>query len=74
MMTSIAYRMTGAAFYFGTLILTWWLIAVASGPKSYHAFETYPVSPPGKFVLLLLMGADPSFATAAFRLGFRTRP
>ncbi len=34
MMTSIAHRMTGAALYFGTLILTWWLIAVASGPKS----------------------------------------
>jgi succinate dehydrogenase / fumarate reductase, cytochrome b subunit len=52
MMTSIAHRMTGAAFYFGTLILTWWLIAVASGLKPYHAFETYLVSPPGKFVLL----------------------
>jgi succinate dehydrogenase / fumarate reductase cytochrome b subunit len=28
---SIVHRITGAALYFGTLILAWWLIAAASG-------------------------------------------
>jgi succinate dehydrogenase / fumarate reductase cytochrome b subunit len=52
MVMSIAHRMTGAALYFGTLLLTWWLIAAAEGPKSYQAFETCIASPLGKFVLL----------------------
>jgi succinate dehydrogenase / fumarate reductase, cytochrome b subunit len=52
MMMSIAHRLTGAALYAGTLLLTWWLIAAAEGPKSYLAFETFIASPPGKFVLL----------------------
>jgi succinate dehydrogenase / fumarate reductase cytochrome b subunit len=52
MMMSIAHWLTGAALYFGTLLLTGWLVAVAEGPKSYQAFETSITSPPGKFVLL----------------------
>ena len=32
MMMSIVHRITGAALYFGTLLLAWWLIAAASGP------------------------------------------
>ena len=51
MMMSIAHRMTGAALYFGTLLLTWWLISAAEGPKSYRAFEACMTSLPGKFVL-----------------------
>jgi succinate dehydrogenase / fumarate reductase cytochrome b subunit len=52
MVMSIAHRMTGAALYFGTLLLTWgWLVAAAEGPKSYQVFETCIASPPGKFVL-----------------------
>jgi Succinate dehydrogenase/Fumarate reductase transmembrane subunit len=52
MMMSIAHRLTGTALYFGTLLLTWWLIAAAEGPKSYRLFESCIGSPPGKFVLL----------------------
>lgn len=37
MVMSIVHRMTGAALYFGTLLLAWWLIAAATGPE-YFAF------------------------------------
>ena len=37
MVMSIVHRLTGAALYFGTLLLAWWLIAAATGP-SYYAF------------------------------------
>ncbi len=36
MVMSIIHRITGAALYFGTLLLAWWLVAAASGP---HYFE-----------------------------------
>src|SRR3954453_14356873 len=35
MMMSIVHRITGAALYFGTLLLAWWLIAAAAGPNAY---------------------------------------
>ncbi len=35
MMMSIVHRITGAALYFGMLLLAWWLIAAASGPNAY---------------------------------------
>ena len=35
MVMSIVHRMTGAALYFGTLILAWWLVAAASGPAYF---------------------------------------
>ena len=37
MVMSIVHRITGAALYFGTLLLAWWLIAAATGP-SYLAY------------------------------------
>ncbi len=37
MVMSILHRMTGAALYFGSLLLAWWLIAAASGPD-YFAY------------------------------------
>ena len=37
MVMSILHRMTGAALYFGSLLLAWWLVAAASGPE-YFAF------------------------------------
>ncbi|GBE44543.1 succinate dehydrogenase cytochrome b556 subunit [bacterium BMS3Bbin10] len=36
MMMSIAHRITGAALYFGTLALAWWLIAAATGPEYFN--------------------------------------
>ena len=35
MMMSIVHRITGAALYFGMLLLVWWLIAAAAGPNAY---------------------------------------
>jgi len=35
MVMSIAHRITGAALYFGILLLAWWLAAVAAGPDHY---------------------------------------
>ena len=37
MLMSIVHRITGAALYFGTIILAAWLIAAAYGPGAYDA-------------------------------------
>ncbi|MEP3275515.1 MAG: succinate dehydrogenase, cytochrome b556 subunit [Stappiaceae bacterium] len=37
MLMSILHRITGAALYFGTILMVMWLIAAASGPE-YYAF------------------------------------
>ena len=37
MMMSIFHRITGAALYFGTILLVIWLLAAASGPEAYDA-------------------------------------
>lgn len=37
MLMSIMHRITGAALYFGTILMVMWLIAAASGPD-YYAF------------------------------------
>ncbi|MCB1520685.1 MAG: succinate dehydrogenase, cytochrome b556 subunit [Hyphomicrobiaceae bacterium] len=36
MVMSILHRITGAALYFGSLLLAWWLIAAASGPDYFN--------------------------------------
>ncbi|MGD9668652.1 MAG: succinate dehydrogenase, cytochrome b556 subunit [Hyphomicrobiaceae bacterium] len=36
MVMSILHRMTGAALYFGSLLLAWWLVAAASGPEYFN--------------------------------------
>lgn len=36
MVMSILHRITGAALYFGSLLLAWWLIAAASGPEYFN--------------------------------------
>ena len=36
MVLSIAHRFTGAFLSVGLLALTWWLVALASGPDAYH--------------------------------------
>jgi succinate dehydrogenase / fumarate reductase, cytochrome b subunit len=51
MMMSIVHRLTGTALYFGTLLLTWWLIAAAEGQTSYQLFESWIGSAAGKFIL-----------------------
>ncbi len=36
---SITHRMTGVALTFGTLLLVYWLVAVASGPAAYDTAQ-----------------------------------
>jgi succinate dehydrogenase / fumarate reductase cytochrome b subunit len=35
MVMSIVHRITGAALYFGMILLAWWLVAAASGPEPF---------------------------------------
>lgn len=51
MAMSIIHRITGAALYFGTLLLVWWLVAAASGPQAYAVFSAVAGSFPGQLVL-----------------------
>lgn len=39
MAMSIVHRIAGAALFFGTLLLAWWLLAAASGPSAYNRFQ-----------------------------------
>ncbi len=50
---SILHRMTGTALYFGTLLLAWWLIAVATGPGALDTVNAFFNSWVG---LLILFG------------------
>ena len=51
MTMSIAHRITGAALYFGLLLLAWWLIATAAGPNAYGKFQVFIDSWIGRLVL-----------------------
>ncbi len=51
MATSIVHRVTGVALAGGFLLLTWWLVAVASGPEAYDSFVTLISTPLGQIVL-----------------------
>jgi len=50
---SILHRVTGVALAFGTLLLVWWLVAAAAGPRDYRAMQEFMASELG---LLLLLG------------------
>jgi len=51
MMMSITHRITGAALFFGTLLLTWWLLAAASGPTAYAKVQAFTGSIIGMLIL-----------------------
>lgn len=51
MMMSIAHRVTGAALYFGTFLLAWWLLALASGGDSFAVVQGFFSSIPGRLIL-----------------------
>ena len=53
MVMSIVHRITGAALYFGMILLAWWLIAAATGPR---AFSTAGALFGSWFGLLILFG------------------
>jgi succinate dehydrogenase / fumarate reductase cytochrome b subunit len=52
MMMSIVHRITGAALYFGLLLLAWWLVAAASGPNAYATFEWFMSTLIGRVILI----------------------
>ena len=52
MVMSIVHRMTGAALYFGTLLLAAWLIAIAQGPQALGLVNIVMGHPLGKVVLI----------------------
>ena len=37
--TSIAHRVTGSALAVGLILLTWWLVALASGPEAFAVVQ-----------------------------------
>ncbi len=51
MMLSIVHRLTGAALYFGTLLLAWWLIAAAVGPAYFAFVQDFMSSYLGRLIL-----------------------
>lgn len=53
MTMSIMHRLTGIGLYFGIMIITWWLMAAASGPVYFEWVNSLLGSLFGKFVLLL---------------------
>lgn len=52
MAISILHRVTGVALCVGTLVLVWWLMAVAQGGESHAAFVECIGSPLGLVALL----------------------
>ncbi len=51
-LTSILHRITGAALVLGSLIIVWWLMAIAHGPESYDRFTVAVAHPLGKLILI----------------------
>jgi len=49
---SILHRFTGLALSVGTLLLAWWLVALASGEDSFNAAQGFVGSWLGKLLLL----------------------
>lgn len=48
---SITHRLTGVALCAGSLILVYWLMALAAGPQAYAAAQAVLTSAPGYIVL-----------------------
>ncbi|MBM3543684.1 MAG: succinate dehydrogenase, cytochrome b556 subunit [Alphaproteobacteria bacterium] len=57
MMMSIAHRISGAANAVGFLLLTWWLVAIASGPEAYATVSQFFGSIAGRTLLFLFSWA-----------------
>jgi succinate dehydrogenase / fumarate reductase cytochrome b subunit len=52
MVMSIMHRVTGAALYFGTILVAWWLISAASGPQAFDTANWFFGSYVGRLILL----------------------
>jgi succinate dehydrogenase cytochrome b subunit len=55
---SILHRLTGMALAVGSILLAWWLVAVAAGGQVFAATHDFLISPIG---LLLLFGWSVAF-------------
>ncbi|HEX9905312.1 MAG TPA: succinate dehydrogenase, cytochrome b556 subunit [Propylenella sp.] len=51
MVMSIVHRITGAALYFGMVLLAWWLLAAASGPAAFETANAFFGSWFGRLIL-----------------------
>lgn len=51
-LTSLLHRATGAALVFGSIIIVWWLMAIAHGPTAYSNFNEIIRSPLGILVMI----------------------
>ena len=51
MVMSIVHRITGAALYFGTVLVAWWLIAAASGEAYFDWVNWFFGSLVGRLIL-----------------------
>lgn len=49
---SILHRATGVAAGIGTLLLTWWLIALAAGPESFEVVQDFIGSVVGIVIMI----------------------
>ena len=49
---SILHRLTGLALSLGTLLLVWWLVALASGPDAFATAQAFVGSWLGRLLLL----------------------
>jgi succinate dehydrogenase / fumarate reductase cytochrome b subunit len=52
MLMSIVHRITGAALYFGTILLAAWLVSAAMGEKQFARINELLGHPVGKLILL----------------------
>ncbi len=73
MTMSIAHRITGAALYFGTLLLAWFLIAVSIGGGTYDAAAYCLNSIAGKLIYSGSPGPYSITFSAAYVTPFGTR-
>ena len=55
MATSIVHRFTGMGLAAGTIILAWWLYAVASGPDAFRQFTDLAATPLGQVIVFLIV-------------------
>ena len=54
---SILHRLTGIALTVGSILLTWWLVAVAAGGGLFAATHAFIASPIGMLLLFLWSAA-----------------
>ena len=51
MASSIIHRLTGVALGVGTLLLTWWLLAAATGPDQFYMVQNFIYGWFGRFII-----------------------